>query len=680
MSGHADRRPAEPAGWKAALIYKPAVHILLICLLGFVIYSNTFHSPFQWDESDFIVGNPIVRNLAYFKNPASAEGLPVYDGFKSRFIGYLTFALNYRLHGFHVVGYHVVNLVVHLINAILVYFLVVLTFRTPYFSKQYEVSSKQHSAHFPVPTSYCRFFALAVALLFVSHPVQTEAVTYIFQRFASLVSLFYLLSLVLYIKGRLSRRQAGKPASYFFAFVSAVLAMKTKENAFTLPVVITLYEFLFFTGPLKSRVLRLVPFLLTMLIIPLTIIGASGSAGEIISEVRDPDFLVDQGLSGKAYLLTQLRVVVTYLRLLLLPVNQNLSYSYPLYHSLLEPPVFLSLLLLLSLFGAAIYLLYRSWQAGKLTSRQTGGLIEGDFVTIHDSRFTFYRLIAFGIFWFFITLSVESSIIPIPMLMDEYRIYLPSVGFFLSLTAAGLLLLQRPGRKAPQSRKIAAAFFIAVLLTMSSATFARNILWKDKVSLWKDVVRKNPGSPRGYNNLGLAYAEKGLHEKAIGMYERSTSLNPSYVLAYTNLGVAYAAVGKTGMAIDNFEKAIALNPNYAVAYSNLARAYGESGRIDKAAENYSRAVTLAPYDGKAYHGLGTAYVLLGRLDDALAAYSKFIALSPDDPEAYRSRGVLYARKGDLRAAAADFQESCSLGNKESCEYLNNYRREENKGR
>jgi len=135
--------------------------------------------------------------------------------------------------------------------------------------------------------------------------------------------------------------------------------MKTKENAFTLPVIITLYEFLFFTGPLKPRVMRLVLFLLTMLIVPLTIMGTGSTPGEIISQVKDPE---SQGFITPApadYFFTQFRVIVTYIRLLFVPVDQNIDYHYPLYNSFFAPAVFLSFLFLSALFGGAVYLLYK---------------------------------------------------------------------------------------------------------------------------------------------------------------------------------------------------------------------------------------------------------------------------------------------------------------------------------
>ena len=204
------------------------ISLLVIVILGFLAYSNTLHAPFQWDESDYLVGNPFIRNLDFFVHPSRAEKL-LDNAIISRYVGYLTFALNYRINGLDVFGYHVVNLAIHLANALLVYFLVALTFRTPYFSKEYAVGShgsggehmQKLGAYSLLSTSYFRFIPFVVALLFVVHPVQTEAVTYVFQRFASLVSLFYLLSLVLYIKARLKEHGAeGRAQSVKIEFVS----------------------------------------------------------------------------------------------------------------------------------------------------------------------------------------------------------------------------------------------------------------------------------------------------------------------------------------------------------------------------------------------------------------------------------------------------------------------------
>jgi len=195
---------------------------LIIILLGFLVYSATFKVPFVLDDRHVIIENPAVRDLGYFMDPAGISG--------KRFIGYLTFALNYKLHGLDVTGYHAFNLLVHLINALLVYLLVVFTFNTPWFSGNglKDMSGMRHSRN---------RIALFTALLFVSHPVQTQAVTYISQRFASLATMFYLLSLVMYIKWRESKGQRaesrGQSAEnsmlYAISLISAIMVTTLQE-------------------------------------------------------------------------------------------------------------------------------------------------------------------------------------------------------------------------------------------------------------------------------------------------------------------------------------------------------------------------------------------------------------------------------------------------------------------
>ena len=170
-------------------------HIIIICLLGVIIYSNTFNVPFHFDDHSNIVENYTLRDLSNFWPPTG-----------SRWFGFLTFVLNYHFGGLNTIGYHVVNLTIHILNAILVYWFVVLTFKTP-FSKVsvVSVSVGNQPNQFNLPTFQpFNYLPLFIALLFVSHPVQTQAVTYIVQRFTSLATFFYLLSLVMYIKFRLT--------------------------------------------------------------------------------------------------------------------------------------------------------------------------------------------------------------------------------------------------------------------------------------------------------------------------------------------------------------------------------------------------------------------------------------------------------------------------------------------
>jgi hypothetical protein len=178
---------------RKGFFHKPIVHVLLIILLGVLAYSNTFDVPFVYDDIDVIVKNPIVKNLQYFVKPLEAkkyEGHFEYKHFKHRYVGYLTFALNYKLHGLDVTGYHIVNLSIHIFNGLLVYLLITLSFKTPQLRNS-------------VIKDYSKLIAVFSAIFFTCHPIQTMAVTYIWQRVSVLATTFYILSLVSYIKYRL---------------------------------------------------------------------------------------------------------------------------------------------------------------------------------------------------------------------------------------------------------------------------------------------------------------------------------------------------------------------------------------------------------------------------------------------------------------------------------------------
>ncbi|MBI4688777.1 MAG: hypothetical protein HY754_00670, partial [Nitrospirae bacterium] len=192
---------ATDAKW--SLFYKPIFHLFLIAIVGFLAYSDTFRVPFQFDDIPNIAENYNLRDLSKFWLPL-----------ESRWFGSLTFALNYRLGSLDVTGYHIFNLSVHIANAILVYFLMVLTFKTPYFamrSSEFGVRNSEnnipHSAfgipHFFSPIHQFTYLPLFISLLFVAHPIQTQAVTYIFHSVTTLATMFYLLSLVIYIKFRI---------------------------------------------------------------------------------------------------------------------------------------------------------------------------------------------------------------------------------------------------------------------------------------------------------------------------------------------------------------------------------------------------------------------------------------------------------------------------------------------
>jgi Tfp pilus assembly protein PilF len=597
-----------PAGGKGHIYSKPIVHVLLIALLGALVYSNTFDVPFVYDDDVFIVDNPIVKDLGYFLSPSEASGFEQYGSLRNRYVGYLSFALNYRMNGLDAAGYHMVNLAVHILNALLVFWLVRLAFKTPFLSAGRGNMENMGGA------------AFLAALFFVSHPLQTEAVTYVFQRLASLAAFFYLLSLVAYIKSRLSAGRASGYAFYAASLLSAVLAMKTKENAFTLPVVMVVFEFMFFEGGIKKRAIRLSPMLLMLFIIPTALMDAERPLGEIMGNLSSATRGYE-AFSRTEYLLTQFVVMVTYVRLLFLPVNQNFDYDYPVFESMLDPRVLLSLSFLLTAFGLSLYLLCRSLRGN-----------------------TVLRLIPFGIFWFLITLSVESSVVPLPTIINEYRVYLPGVGVAMVVAAAAAFILKKRG--GANLRRLVVASLVLVTVVCSFLTYQRNAIWRSEVSLWEDSVAKSPGKARPHAHLGGAYARAGEHEKSKGEFLAALGINPDYAYAHSNLGVLYEGERRYEDAAGEYRKALEIFPDFAVARFNLASVYGKFGMYQRAEEEYLAAVGIDPGYAEAHNNLGVLYFRTGRYEEALREFKEALRLKPGSGDFMGNLERAYKKMGD----------------------------------
>ncbi|MHB8108796.1 MAG: tetratricopeptide repeat protein [Syntrophorhabdaceae bacterium] len=588
----------EAASGMAAFIVKPVVHISLVILIGLIVYSNTFAVPFLFDDNTSIYKNIAVNPEYYVKTPVSGI-------FSSpRPVGQLTFALNHAVHGLNVAGYHAVNLLIHLSCALLVYWLVALLCRLPHFA-----GCLRGSVDLASPVQ--GFVALFAALLFVSHPVQTQSVTYIVQRYVSLATLFYLLSLVMYIRFRLSESSGARYLFYALSFLSAVLAMKTKEIAFTLPVMMMLCEFMFFRGDARRRLLSLIPLILTMTIIPLSLLITQGSSPE-------GAVMMDQLTRGASlntispgdYLNTQFRVIVTYIRLLFLPINQNLDYDYPIYKTFFHPQVFISFLFLLIIFVWGVYLTYRS---GRGCNGEKG----------------WYRLAAFGIFWFFVTLSVESSIIPIADVIFEHRLYLPSVGFFMAILS-GIAWLK--GRMGGRSLINKAAWTVMMLLVagLSVTAYARNTVWQNGVTLWEDVMTKSPEKTRANYNLGLLYSQQGRIDEAISRYQTAIALSPGFYRPYNDLGNAYFNQGRLDDALKQYQQTLALKPDYAEPHNNIGIVYVKKGRYSEAIGEFLMALKLKPDYADAHVNLGNVYFEQGLTDKAVQHYQNALLINPDN--------------------------------------------------
>ncbi len=576
--------------------------LLAIVFLGLLIYSNSFNCAFQFDDKHNILDNDAIKSLANIKAMWALN--------HSRFLAFYSFAVNYKFGQFNVFGYHFVNMIIHLFNACLVFFITLLLFKSPV------LTSKPIAKH---ATS----IAFITALLFVSHPLATGAVTYIVQRMASMVALFYFMSIAFYMKARLTADKR-KYLLFAFSIVAFLLAIHTKENAYTLPFAVLLIELFFFNTKkinINFKDYRVLLAALGVLgFIVFTMLNFSFS----ILKPLPPSTFNQYTITPTNYFFTQLSVIIKYIQLLIIPINQTIDYDFAISNSLFDVKTIISGILLLALLGLAVYLYNRN------------------------------RIFSFGIFWFFLTLSIESSIIPISDVIFEHRTYIPSFGFFIILTSGIYLFIWN------KYKNVAILLFVLLIGSNTVLAYQRNEVWKDEISLWSDAIQKSPNKARPYMNRGYANGKLQKWDKAILDFTKVNEINPKYhAAAYYNLGIAYWTLGDKDKSMDNYSLAIEVDPKYADAYYGRGVCYYYLNEFDKALADYSKAISIMPRP-ELFFNRGLIYASKQKWQEAISDYTKAIETTPGNSSLYYNRGLAYGNANQWEKAIEDFTKTLEL--------------------
>ena len=620
---------------------KPWLALILIMLFTLVIYSNIFKAPFVFDDITQIEDKSTIGDLEIFLSPRallSHSPRPVVE---------LTFALNYRLGKLHVFGYHLVNVTIHIINGFLAYILSLVIFKR---LTNFLPITQPHNSAIPL-------MSLFTALIFVAHPIQTQAITYTVQRYTSMAATFYLLSVLCYFKGRIIQQSAGdrgqrpevggqrekgshgivgensfsfKPlALYVFCFLCGFLALLSKESSVSLPGAILLVEYILFDRTWRGWKRTLLWFLPAFAILGVFFLYVYGffrgevQFGRLLEDVSDMMRAPGTVTSRWNYLCTQFNVVVIYVGLLFLPVGQNLDYMYPLKTGFFDGYTPLAFLVLLLIVGIGI------WNIKKRP------------------------IITFGILWFFITLSVESSIFPIKDVLFEHRLYLPMFGFALVIAYVVFCLL-------PFKRVGHVVVCILIVASLGTATYLRNMIYQDGVTLWSDVVAKSPENFRAHYNLGNALRANGRQKEAIKSYSMSLILRPGYIRARDNLGVVLTEVGRVDDAIKNFSDALKTRPNDPLLHCNLGLALMRKGDFQEAVGHFSEALRIKPTYTKAHSNLGITLAQQGNLTDAILHFKEALKIEPDNVKIHSNLGQAFMLQGNFPEAALHYSEAVRI--------------------
>jgi tetratricopeptide (TPR) repeat protein len=601
-------------------------------IIIFMIYSNSFNCSWHFDDEHTITDNPNIhlKDLSWENIKKTMHSDQNHPDRIYRPLSCLSFAVNYYFGGLDVFGYHLVNISIHFITAVFLFLFIYHTLNLPLLRDRY--AEKAY------------FIALLSTVLWAINPAQGQAVTYIVQRMASMAGMFYIISMYLYLKARTYEEDYKSVICYLTSILAFLLAFGSKENAIMIPFSLVLFEIFLLQKTPWLNIKR-------HLKIYLIIIGLLLLAGIFYIHLKDLNIFeyLSTGYQNRPFtlgqrLLTEPRVIIFYISLLIYPVSTRLNIAHDID---ISTSLFTPLSTIISLL-----------------------LITG-IIIIALSKSKRYPLIAFSICFFFLNHIVESSFLPLELIY-EHRNYIPSMFLFLPLVI-GFSAIVDYYRSRKSMQYILLAFIILYLVGLGHSTFIRNFTWKNEKTLWIDAIEKSTGIARPHHNLGRYYQDHGYRAEALSEYQKALSglmvhRKNLYFTTYYNLGKLYADNKEFEKAETHYKKALQINPAFPPLLNNLATLYDRNGEVEKAYQYLQRAFRLDPYNEVTNLNLGLFYLKKGLPEKAISHLKR--ATGPElssRQQAYM--GIAYKQKGLSGRAIIYFREATRINPSDIMSYL-----------
>src|SRR5947199_111543 len=581
---------------------------VLIALVTVVPFLPTLDNQFvNWHDDDNLLDNPHYRGLGW--THLRWMWTTCHIGHYAP-LTWMTFGLDYLLWGMNPVGYHLTNLLLHAANPAVFYLVArrILGVALPGPAQRGNVGLAASAA-----------FA---ALLFAIHPLRVESVAWATERRDVLSGLFYLLTLLVYLR---AGEQGERGRSGYWASVGLfVCALLSKSMAVSLPVVLLILDVYplrrlggargWWGEPARRIYLEKIPFVLLAL-------AASGGAFIPQIEGRNMPSLDELSVLGR------LAVSAYGLRFYLWKTVFPVSLS-PLYELRGQDPLALPFLL-------------------------SYGVVPGVTALALILRHRLPGLPAAWLAYVVILLPVLGIFQNGPQIAADRYTYLAGLGWAL-LASAGMLAAWR------RRSFLVTGLAVVLLLGFGTLTWNQVRVWHDSEKLWSHAVAIDPGSSIGQLSLGLALARHGKLAEAVEHYEAALRLEPGYVDANYAWGNALARQGKLAEAIAHYEQALKTKPDHADAHSNMGAALVGQGKLAEAIEHYQQALRAKPDHADAHTNLGEALAQQGKLDEAIEHYRQALELRPESADAHNDWGLALARQGKLAEAVKHYQEAVKL--------------------
>ena len=594
-------------------LYLPA-GVALIILATFIAYIPSINGGFIWDDGLLITNNRLIKaseGLHHFW--CTTESLDYWPA------TYTMFWIEWRLWGINPTGYHVVNLILHVVDALLIWLIL---------------------RKLSIPGAFL------AALIFAVHPVNVESVAWIAQRKNTMAMLFFLLSILCYLKSAMYASKTGiapacshggpreqekpfssfilHPSSFYFwywlSLLAFVLAMLGKGSVAVLPVL--LLGIVWWLRPLTRRdLLRTAPFFaVAVALAGVNVWFQTHGMGEVIRTADFTERLL--GAGGVAWF---------YLYKALLPID--LAFVYAQWHIGTGNPLWWLPLSAAMAVTAVLWLYRKGWSRPLLFAWGFFCVALIPVMGFTDVYFMRFSLVA-----------------------DHYQ-HIAIIGA-IALAAAGWSIWHQRMRGA--AYWAASAIPIAALGTLAFLTWQQSGLYRDEITLYGDTLQKNPNCWLAYNNLGYDLYGRGRRQEAIEHYMQALRLKDDYSDAHNNLGVALVETGRPQDAIEHLKQALQLMPDRADTHYNMGNALVALGQYQQSIEHYEKALAMKSDYYMAHNNLGIALDLAGRPREAIEHYQQVLRLNPDSAEVYNNLGLLMEKEGRLSEAIECYEQALRL--------------------
>lgn len=620
---------SNPRGAKKSRLQKDAVPgtaiaawviPLLVALLTAVAFLPEFKNGFVgWDDYENLLENPHFQGLDWIQLRwmFTTFHLSLY-----RPLTWMTLGLDYTLWGMDPFGYHLSSLILHVVNAVLVYLLSLLLFRRA-------MSSPFTPGEFPL-----RIAAGFAALLFALHPLRVEAVTWISGRENVLAGGLGLAALLCYLKAA-----AGEKRAWWLslAVVIYALSLLAKASGMTLPLVLVVLDIY----PLKrlgpGRWLGSDANKVWLEKIPFLVLGLAAAVIGVLAK-QETGAMSSFAQYGFARRLAQaLFGLAFYLWKTLLPVGLSPLYELPSQFNPLEWHFVLSGAAVLAI-TAVLLMARRRWPAAL-------------------AAWACYVILLLPV------LGIAQSG---PQIVADRYSYLACLGWAMLAGAAMLhgWRLWINGRIGPRLFISAAGLGALILIGLGFLTWQQTQIWHDSETLWRHALavaeRSRFKSSVAHYNLGKTVGSRGNLTEAIEHYRQALVIDPGYAKAHNNLGNALFARGELAEAIEHYRQALKVDPAHAKAHYNLGAALAKGGNLAEATEHFHQAVRIDPDYGKAHHTLGVVLARRGDLEEAIGHFRQAVRIQPDSAEAHQSLGQALALQGNRDEAVQHYQQALSI--------------------